>query len=56
MAVVVGEMEVVPEQTPSAPGEPVAPVGPGVPPPSVAEQVEALLTVRAARAERLRAD
>jgi hypothetical protein len=55
MAVVVGEMEVVPAQPPDQ-STPQPSVGPGLPPPSVAEQVEHLLVVRAARAERLRAD
>lgn len=55
MAVVVGEMEVVPAQPPEQ-SVPVPVAAPGLPAPSVAEQVEALLIVRAARAERLKAD
>jgi hypothetical protein len=55
MAVVVGEMEVVPAQPPDQ-SVPQPSVGPGLPQPSVAEEVRELLIVRAARAERLRAD
>ena len=51
----VDEMEVVPAQAPP-PSEPVASAAPDLPGPSIAEQVEALLTLRGARAERLRAD
>jgi hypothetical protein len=54
MAVVIDELEIVPAQAP--PSEPVTSTAPDLPGPSVAEQVEALLSRRAARAERLRAD
>jgi hypothetical protein len=55
VAVVVDELDVVPAQEPR-PSEPVASAAPDLPAPSVAEQVQSLLVVLAARAERLRAD
>jgi hypothetical protein len=55
VAVVVDQMEVVPAEPPPQ-SEPVAAEPPGLPAQPLHDQVRELLRVRAARAERLRAD